>query len=510
MGFGRVWALSAAVFFALSLCWIIGNPIGAGPDEPAHVIKAAATVRGGLVGSSVPHRSTAMREMTVPDAYAQTITMPDCYQYVGKRTARCAPGWNGSSSPDKVQTYVGRYPPWYYFVVGLPTLVTSSVWGFYAMRMLSALMCAALVGLAIAISATLARSRLMLLGVVVCITPMLVFMSAIVNPSSVEMSAGLCAWVAGIVLVLDHAEHPPRALVAAFVGSGIVLALMRSISPLWLVIVVATMFLLEPNKFLGWLRRPGPMRKVLVSLGVVSVVAGLVTIAMRAYAIYPEGRPVPKGASSLRILRLTLNRTDIYYHQFIGNFGWLDTPVPPPTTIIWTVLLVGVVVVGLVSGSRRQRTCMILIGIAVIAIPTFITASHARVDGLVWQARYSYPLDVGVLVLACAATPAGSLARRAASMSVTGVGVVAASFGQLAAYYQNIRRYVVGINGPVQFLFGHSREWAPPLEPTILVAAMALALVFYASWLLTLARSEPPPEIERARPRELLEVAPAD
>ena len=70
------------------------------------------------------------------------------------------------------------------------------------------------------------------------------------------------------------------------------------------------------------------------------------------------------------------------------------------------------VVIGLIAGSWRQRLCMVLLGVAIIVVPTAITSSHARVDGLVWQARYSYPLDVGVLLLATAAASHGWFTRR--------------------------------------------------------------------------------------------------
>jgi hypothetical protein len=50
-------------------------------------------------------------------------------------------------------TYVGRYPPLYYAIVGLPSLVWHTNTAVYMMRLLSGLLCALLLGLAIALAA---------------------------------------------------------------------------------------------------------------------------------------------------------------------------------------------------------------------------------------------------------------------------------------------------------------------------------------------------------------------
>ena len=40
------WWISFAVFGALACLWALTTPLGAGPDEPAHIIKAAAVAHG--------------------------------------------------------------------------------------------------------------------------------------------------------------------------------------------------------------------------------------------------------------------------------------------------------------------------------------------------------------------------------------------------------------------------------------------------------------------------------
>ena len=482
--------LASAIFFALSLCWIVATPVGGGPDEPAQMIKAAATVRGELVGGDVRGTSTAMRRMVIPQAYAHAAEIAGCFQFKPDQRANCQPTWTGTMSPTHINTYVGRYPPLYYSLVGLPTLVTSSVWGFYAMRTISALICAALVGLAFAVVAVHGRARLLVIGAAVCVTPMLAFMSATINASAMEMAAGLCLWCAALVLVLDHVDDPPRAVVGAFLASGSVLALSRSISPLWVGCVLAITLLLDPRGILALLRRPGRTRKALVALVAVCAFSGFYSLATKAFSVYPAGRPVPKGASTWEIATLAWDRIPSYYRQFIGVFGWLDAKSPPISIWIWGTLLVGTIVVGLIAASWRQRLCMVLIAIAIVAIPTAITTSHARVDGLVWQSRYSYPIDVGLLLLAAAVTSHGMFANRHVVRMIAVLASAAIALAQLASYFQTLRRYVVGIHGTIHFLSDHPGQWQPPVPPYVLIGATAGVVTVYAAWLvwLTLRR----------------------
>jgi hypothetical protein len=485
--FGAIWLIAAAITFALALCWIIATPVGAGPDEPAQVVKAAATVRGQLIGDDVPGTSTAMRVMTVPQAYARPTLIGGCFQLQPDKRANCQPQWSGTMQPTRVETYVGRYPPLYYFFVGLPTLVTPSVWGFYAMRAISALICAALIGLAFAVLAVYGRARLLVIGAAICITPIVAFMSATINASSMEMAAGLSMWAAGLVLVLDHVKAPPRAVVGAFVASAATLALSRSISPFWVGCALAVLFLLDPRGIIALLRRPGPGRKGFVAIVAVCAFAGLYALAAKSFAVYPVGVRVPKNATTWHILNLARVRIPGYYRQFIGILGWLDTRLLPITMWTWGVLLVGLVLIGLIAASWRQRLCMALIGIAVVIVPMAISTSHAKVDGIVWQGRYSYPLDVGLLLLAAAATSHGFFARRPVVRALSLAVAVAVAFAQFTAYYQSLRRYVVGAHGPSRFFSNHPGQWQPPLPPYVLIGGTAVVLGVYAGWLVWLS-----------------------
>ena len=86
----RVFWLAFTLLMVVTAAWSLASPIAAGPDENAHVIKAAAVVRGDLRGTPSPVDPGEGR-VTVPALYALTLTYPECFIFHGARPAGCAP-----------------------------------------------------------------------------------------------------------------------------------------------------------------------------------------------------------------------------------------------------------------------------------------------------------------------------------------------------------------------------------------------------------------------------------
>ena len=83
-------------------------------------------------------RPTAQKStviVKVPEVFASLETDVGCYQYKSTVPAGCQHPLNSSTHTVSVETYVGRYPPFYYAIVGLPTLAFVSVKGIYAARL---------------------------------------------------------------------------------------------------------------------------------------------------------------------------------------------------------------------------------------------------------------------------------------------------------------------------------------------------------------------------------------
>ena len=110
---------------------------------------------------------------------------------------------------DGTNTSAGRYPPLYYAIVGIPSLVSDSTGGIYAMRLVDAALSALFVALALTSICVWSRRRFMLVGVLLALTPMTLFLGGVVNPNGPEICAALCMWTAGLILVLERADDPP-------------------------------------------------------------------------------------------------------------------------------------------------------------------------------------------------------------------------------------------------------------------------------------------------------------
>jgi hypothetical protein len=525
--FIRIWALAAVILFGLCAAWSLSTPIGAANDEGAQVLRAVSTVRGQLLGQplTVATQHTLDQEQLAPfegctkwgvgvlgadkQAAAQqcaapftVVTVPRAFATIpGSEFCNsfdpypdtCPVHLDGSDLPVRAITYVGRYPPLYYAIVGLPSLVSQSDAAVYAMRLLSGVLTASLIGLAIATAVTWSTRRMLLLAVTAVATPLLLVFGSVVNPSGLEMSAALCTWTGALTLVLDHAERPPRGLVVVCTASAALFALARPLSVFWLALTALFVLLLRPRA----VRSLGSDRRVRIGG---TVVAGASALALawvawaHAWSVLPVGRQVAGGASLWRTSQVVLGGIEGWFHQFAGAFGWEVADPPPLGTALLTVALVAVLVVGLVLGERRQLGVLVLLGATAVVVPVLLIASHAAKNGIVWQTRDGYPLLCGVVLVAGSI---GRLHSRRTTARVDGlqtramrrfVVLVACCVAgtQFADLYWAIRRFRVGLWGPLDPLVQIKHGYTPPVPTALLLFGGLLLCVAYGWLIVTL------------------------
>ncbi|HTX63303.1 MAG TPA: DUF2142 domain-containing protein, partial [Acidimicrobiales bacterium] len=119
---GVVFFVSLVVTFLNFAAWSLATPLFASPDEQAQVVYAAAAARGQLVGTTIEDAANPYTIVTVPKVFASGDTYPNCFHFHPEVPASCAPRLTTSRRIEHTTTYVGRYPPLYYLVVGLPSL----------------------------------------------------------------------------------------------------------------------------------------------------------------------------------------------------------------------------------------------------------------------------------------------------------------------------------------------------------------------------------------------------
>jgi len=127
---------------------------------------------------------------------------------------------------------------------------------------------------------------------------------------------------------------------------------------------------------------------------------------------------------------------------------------------------------------------VVLLAVAVVAVPVTLEARSISEVGYFWQGRYTLPLAVGLPLLAAASSR--TRAGRWATPVLLGVLAVC----HLVSFVVALGRYTVGKGQGLGLLGG---DWAPPLPALVLVVAFGLTLALWAVWLVRLGR-DPAPE----------------
>lgn len=493
------WWAGFLIFTTLSGLWALATPLFGSPDEPAHVIRAASVARGELIGRD-PHdeKMEGARIVDVPLVFA-TAHDVGCYAFKRAVTADCL-SFSGPSHDGPVMTQAGKHPPAYYAVVGFLSLARPSVAGVYAMRLASILLTAALLASATVTLGRLPSPRLAALGFMVAVTPMVLFADATVNPSGPEIAAGVSLWVCGLALVRATAGRPDLRLVNRVGVAASVLVLTRQLSPMWLALIGLSLLVSAHRGVLRALARSVAARVWACIILVLVIAQGLWLLIVK-----PLEPTHTMHLSQSEVVRGTLGRTAPLYHEMIGYFGWLDTPSPFLVLVIWTGAIGVLLALGIALASRRLLLVLAALVLLTIAIPVVAEVAQARTAGFFWQGRYTLPLAVGIPIVAAVAIGESSARRMLDASRLVPVMGGALVLAHVLAFGQTLRRYTVGYDGRVQFWIDPS--WSPPIPPSVLLVAFAVATLGYGIWLL--ARSDDDHREEIADSRVSSSGAPA-
>lgn len=479
----RRWLGAFLLVTGLGAAWAFATPVFAAPDEPAHVVRAVSAARGQLLGREFgpgegpPYPVPVDRK---PWLSGLAVDVPAVYRHWGNincvvfnlyppATADCL-RFDGPDRDAPALTYVGRYPPEYYLVVGVgAALVPAGRAQVYTMRIITVLLCAALVASAFVTLTALAPGAAGLLGLAIAITPMALFLFGSVSSSALEIAAGIGVWAHGLALALRGPDVDEHRVVARFGIAATVLVLMRPGSLAWLALAVAVLALLAGRTRLAELLRDARCR---VWTGIVAV-AVIAQLAWFAYADTLDLRrsfiAVPVDATTGEALRASFASQFDWLREMVGNFGWLDTPIPDAALVIWVLAIVAVTGFALVVAPRFRVPLVAILALCVI-VPVAYQVQLFDTVGYFWQGRYMLPFAVGVPIMAGVAIGESTSRVRVTVRVVVVVGV-ALALAQVLGFAQALRRYSVGIEGPIWF-FGDAR-WDPPIPSVVLVLAFA-------------------------------------
>jgi len=463
------WIVSFALFLAVGATWALASPIYSGADEPSHVIHAAAMPRGDLIGTE--KQGDPKVEVTAPRIYSPG---PECFAFQPQVPANCFHLADRLEGDGTLTTYTARYLPPYSAFIGFGSYwVPPGAGQIYLMRLLGAVIVAAL--LASAISTVTAVGRLgFSLGFLFALTPMALYFTGVVNPSTPEIAAGIAVWTHGIALTDAGVGDDPRVL-RRFGIAACVLCATRPLSPVWLLLTVFILvFVAGMPRVREMLRR----RSVQVWAGVVVGVT-LIQVVWSAWAKpLSEGNTAQKGLDQPLTFIFEQSVGKLYWsntREMIGMFGWLDTVTPMATTIFWLVAVGALVLLAVIAGTRRAAWAVGVTLALAYLVPVAIETARASSNNLVWHGRYTLPFAVGIPLLAgysMRALEGTTFAIRRFAWWL----VVAFVAAQVLAFNQALRRYTAGVNGPV-FYWTTDTMWSPPVPSWLLLFAYVALMV---------------------------------
>lgn len=515
------WRLFGAIFaitFGLIAIWSVAVPLLSGPDEQTHTVKAAAVVRGQFVGKcayahdplEICPKSSPFSEVRLPAFYSilrpggipkAMVPRPNvsCFSKRINVPANCLI----INVPAKYQKlfarawiYDGRYPPLYYVIAGIPSLFGTGQWAIYLMRLFGAGASALLISAAIFSVLRYSKNRLLLLGIVISATPVVFYLSGVVNSSGLEIASALAFWTMLCVMVRECDGSPPRALVVLSAFAALTFISTRSLSPFWFVLAILSVVAIANWRTVKKILGRRDVQIAMIAIAVVGLAdvfwilyehSTVVDVSSKnAQALIPS-----RSTSELTILRTSFHHNIYYLPGMIAVFGAFDTYAPHLTFIIWYLLAGVLFLTALIAGDLRRRIVLIVVALGILLLPVIISSSQARHLGYVWSGRDTLPLAVGLPIL-CASV-IGEFGVHRLVRWVAPVVLVLAWIAQGDAFFGALRRYSVGDAGPRLSFLIHS-AWSPPVLGCLgafLAEVVLLAAAYFAVFMALGAREAP-------------------
>jgi hypothetical protein len=464
----------------VAVAWAGATPLGASPDEPAHIIRAASVVRGEVLGENTDE--AAVTRVHVPAGIAMAHSWP-CYAFHPQVTAACAPGTIDGGAMTSATTTAGLYNPTYYALVGWTSLVTDDTSrSVMMMRVVSATLVSFFMAIALSALIRLRPALITGLGFITAATPMYVFLAGAVNPNALEVSAGAALAASLLLIARRFGTIRIRIWLSAVAASGLLLAQSRGLSPLWMALIASAAVLSSPRATLAALVRRWEVQATVVVLAgatVAAVLWSVVTGTLTSMGAFPgAGQVSPIAAFATTLIGRTIDG------GLVGVFGWLDTPAPPFVFAWWAFLSMALGVAALILGRGRMLAGFLVALGGFVLIPPIVQGIAIQSSGFIWQGRYALIGFAAAVIWAAAALgdrldrqPWSSCDARRLVIVVGSITVLA----HLSAFIAALKRYSVGLDGSwPQFV--RDPLWEPPFGAslwTLLLALGLAAMVFY-------------------------------
>ena len=481
----RVAALAFTAFFLMGVGWSLAMPVDATTDERQHIIRAYGAVSGQILrppaADTMWHRPGAVysvpRSLIPPNA--NCLYYPNYHQEKGylARSASCQQKPSAGRQRIPLTSWVGRYNPVYYLVVGLPLVPRPNVVGILASRVIACGLSAAFLACAVAAGIRLG-SRLMLAGVILAFTPAAVALASAINPNGLEITAAIALWTGLLALLRcpdeDLTARAATRLVAVCGTAGMTILTLRALGPLWFALILAACGIVAVPGRIKVLSRMRAVRLWVAGLAAVGVLGVGWNLMSANYTVLKTTLALsPRDPRFAALLRTIATRR-------VG--GWLHELVVPDVAPDWLVFTwVGLTVafvipVLLIVERRRVLTTVCVLG-GTLAFTVHTEIHYLRTLGWSQFGRYFLPAVVGGLFL-----PAADRAPRdETSERLLRLIAVSTAACQLWVLGAEMTRAQAGPDAPINPLVGAWHPLTGSLVP-FTTEAVGLMLLCVLAW----------------------------
>jgi hypothetical protein len=308
-------------------------------------------------------------------------------------------------------------------------------------------------------------------GLLVAITPMVIFVGASLNGSSLEIISSIAFFASLLRLVRPGAERLPTWAWMFTGASGLVLALSRSTGPIWVVLDVTIVVFLAGLRPARSAFRAGGNPALLAAAAVLAGI-GLNRLWEAVYGPHVTITWLPKLAS------LQAGRREVQQslQDLVGRFGYLNVPLPNVVLIAWALLALTLAWFGVGTADHRGRIALaVAVAIAFVG-PLYLFTAVIRNTGFGLQGRDYLPIVALLPLLAFELVRRNPPPLRIVARLFAIIAPTAATM-QFVAWWINSRRYAVGSNGPWWFLL--RAQWSPPAgwDPWIVVVLAGILTI---------------------------------
>ena len=441
-----------AAFFSLMVVWSFLTPLFSGPDEPSNFIRSAAVVRGEWVGENYPasiEKSYWTTYVHIDPQFGTANAIPWCFAPFPEKPG-CGIAVEDAPVVDiPTWTNMGRYPPLPFVVSGIGTIFGATNLSVYMARAMTSLVSALLIaGSAYAFM----RRKQSLIGLLVALTPGTIFLASAMNPSALEICSAIALW--SVLPFIHQGQVHDRIIQYIFIVAGVLLIATRPIGiAMYVAVSVISSLAFGSTKFIAFIKANR------VALSIHSLTAVLMAwwyVAVYSYQTSPSLTAGDEKVSITTQFTRSINHIPELLDHVVGNFGWLDTPIPRGALWLYVIGFAALIVASLNQLGKRGALALTVLSMTVVCFSIAVDMNFYAMFG--WfgaQGRHIAPILVGAPLLIVTQASFGNRFHNAIVISWS-VVMVWAGLGAL-------RRYTVGVNGNNALSMFSERAWSPTI-----------------------------------------------